>query len=78
LSVENNKNRQLKSPINTSVDKNPPLFVGGKIPTDFSSKNRFNRQNLPIKINEKCGRRERREIVGNNLISVEKTIYLNH
>ena len=74
LSVENNKNRRLKSPINTGVDKIFTLLVGGKIPPDFSSKNRLNRQEKSIENGKKCGHRERREIVGNNLISEEFSV----
>ena len=63
------KNCRLKSPIITGVDKISTLSVGGKIPPDFSSKNRLNRQNLAIENDKKCSRRERRKIVENNLIS---------
>jgi len=69
LSVENIKNRRLKSPTNTRIAGNSALFVGENFPPDFSSKNRLNRQEKSIENGKKCVRRERREIVGNNLIS---------
>jgi len=54
LSVENIKIRRLKSPINTSVDKNPLFSVGGKIPPDFLSKNRLNRHQKSIENDKDC------------------------
>jgi hypothetical protein len=71
LSVENIKIRRLESPISTGVDKISTLSVCGKIPPDFLSKNRLNRQDKLIDNRKNCGRLVRRKIVGNNLISEE-------
>jgi len=54
LSVENNKIRRLKLPINTGVDKNSVFSVGGKIPPDFLSKNRLNRHQKSIENDKDC------------------------
>jgi len=61
LSVENNKNCRLSktrrggnSPIINDFAENSALADGGKIPPDFLSKNRLNRQHLPIENDKNC------------------------
>ena len=58
LNVGINKKCRLESPINTGVDKISTFSVGGKIPPDFLSKNRLNRQGMSIAINKKRVPRE--------------------
>ena len=69
------KNRKEIKPVKTPADVFPALLDKRRYKrTDFLSKNRLNRQKKSIEIGKKCSRRERREIVGINLISVEKSV----
>ncbi len=70
------KNCRLQSPINTSVDKNSIFSVVGKIPPDFLSKNRLNRQEMLIENNRNCRLRESL-FAGKNIHKQDACVTLN-